>query len=128
MIASLSVILICQLIGEAAVRALRVPVPGPVVGLALLFVILIMRDHFTVLARGPLRENAVEGTAKGMLAHLSLLFVPAGVGVVQQLDLLATRGLAIFVILAASVLVTLLVTAGTFLITRRLMRSGRKAS
>ncbi len=128
MIASLSVLLICQLIGEVMVRALRVPVPGPVVGLALLFAILIMRDRFMSLARGPLRDNAVEGTAKSMLAHLSLLFVPAGVGVVQQLDLLATRGLAIFVILAASVLVTLLVTVGTFLITSRLMRGGRGAS
>ena len=82
MIASLSVILICQLIGEVIVRGLRVPVPGPVVGLALLFAVLITRDRCPVLARGPLRDNAVEGTAKGMLAHLSLLFVPAGVGVV----------------------------------------------
>lgn len=128
MIASLSVILICQLIGEVIVRALRVPVPGPVVGLALLFVLLITRDRFPVLARGPLRDNAAEGTAKGVLAHLSLLFVPAGVGVVQQLDLLAQHGLAIFVILAASVLVTLVVTVGTFLITSRLMRRGRSAS
>lgn len=128
MIASLSVLLICQLTGEVIVRALRVPVPGPVVGLALLFVVLVLRDRFTLLARGPLRDGAVEGTAKGMLAHLSLLFVPAGVGVVQQLDLVAQRGLAIFIILAASVLVTLLVTVGTFLITSRLMRRGRSAS
>ncbi len=128
MIASLSVILICQLVGEVIVRALGVPVPGPVVGLALLFVVLITRDRFAVLARGPLRDNAVEGTAKGLLAHLSLLFVPAGVGVVQQLDLIAQRGLAIFAILAASVLVTLVVTVGTFLITSRLMRRGDSAS
>ena len=46
----------------------------------------------------------------------------------QQLDLLAHHGLAIFVILAASVLVTLVVTVGTFLITSRLMRRGRSAS
>ncbi len=128
MIASLSVILICQLVGEVIVRALGVPVPGPVVGLALLFVVLITRDRFAVLARGPLRDNAVEGTAKGLLAHLSLLFVPAGVGVVQQLDLIAQRGLAIFAILAASVLVTLVVTVGTFLITSRLMRRKGSAS
>ena len=128
MIASLSVILICQLIGEVIVRGLRVPVPGPVVGLALLFVVLITRDRFPILARGPLRDNAVEGAVKGMLAHLSLLFVPAGVGVVQQLELLAHHGRAIFVILAASVLVTLVVTVGTFLITSRLMRRGRSAS
>lgn len=121
MIASLSVILICQLIGEVIVRGLRLPLPGPVIGLALLFALMILRDRFTALARGPLRDNAVEGTAKGMLAHLSLLFVPAGVGVVQNLDLLAQRGVAIALVLAASVVVTLLVTAGTFLIISRLM-------
>jgi putative effector of murein hydrolase LrgA (UPF0299 family) len=121
MIASLSVILICQLIGEVIVRGLRLPLPGPVIGLALLFALMILRDRFTGLARGPLRDNAVEGTAKGMLAHLSLLFVPAGVGVVQNLDLLAQRGVAIALVLAASVVVTLLVTAGTFLVINRLM-------
>ncbi|MBB5052613.1 putative effector of murein hydrolase LrgA (UPF0299 family) [Afipia massiliensis] len=127
MIASLSVILICQLIGEVIVRGLRLPLPGPVIGLALLFALMILRDRFTALARGPLRENAVEGTAKGMLAHLSLLFVPAGVGVVQNLDLLAQRGVAIALVLAASVVVTLLVTAGTFLIISRLMVRRRQS-
>lgn len=127
MIASLSVILICQLIGEVVVRSLRVPVPGPVLGLALLFAALIARDRFAVLARGPLRDGAVEGTSKVMLAHLSLLFVPAGVGVVQNLDLLAQRGVAIALVLAASVIVTLLVTAGTFLIINRAMERTRKS-
>ena len=122
MIASLSLILICQLIGEVIGRGLRLPLPGPVLGLALLFIALITRDHLPALARGPLRVGEVEGVSKGMLAHLSLLFVPAGVGVVQQLDLIAQRGLAIFGILAASVLVTLLVTVGTFLVTSRLLR------
>ena len=127
MIASLSVILICQLIGEVIVRGLRLPLPGPVIGLALLFALMILRDRYTGLARGPLRDNAVEGTAKGMLAHLSLLFVPAGVGVVQNLDLLAQRGVTIALVLAASVVVTLLVTAGTFLIISRLMVRRRQS-
>ncbi|TKT70637.1 CidA/LrgA family protein [Afipia massiliensis] len=127
MIASLSIILICQLIGEVIVRGLRLPLPGPVIGLALLFALMILRDRYTALARGPLRDNAVEGTAKGMLAHLSLLFVPAGVGVVQNLDLLAQRGVAIALVLAASVVVTLLVTAGTFLIISRLMVRRRQS-
>lgn len=125
MIASLSIILICQLIGEVIVRGLRLPLPGPVIGMALLFVLLLLRDRLPGLARGPLRDNAVEGTAKGMLAHLSLLFVPAGVGVVQNLDLLAQRGVAIALVLAASVVVTLLVTAGTFLIINRLLAGKR---
>jgi putative effector of murein hydrolase LrgA (UPF0299 family) len=127
MIANLSLILICQLIGEVIVRGLHLPLPGPVIGLVLLFVALVLRDRFAVLARGPLRAGAVESTSKGMLAHLSLLFVPAGVGIVQQLDLLAQHGIAIFVILAGSVLVTLLVTAGTFLLTSRLIARRRSA-
>lgn len=121
MIASLSIILICQLAGEIVVRALGLPVPGPVVGLIFLFAILVLKDRFTLLASGPLGGGAVETTSKGLLAHLSLLFVPAGVGVVQQLDLVARHGLVIFAILAASVLVTLLVTAGTFLFASRLL-------
>lgn len=128
MIASLSVILVCQLIGEVLVRGLHLPLPGPVIGMALLFALLILRDQYAGLARGPLSENAVEGTAKGMLAHLSLLFVPAGVGVVQNLDLLAQRGVAIALVLAASVVVTLLVTAGTFLIINRLLARRRQSS
>lgn len=128
MIASLSVILVCQLIGEVLVRGLRLPLPGPVIGMALLFALLILRDQYAGLARGPLSENAVEGTAKGMLAHLSLLFVPAGVGVVQNLDLLAQRGVAIAFVLAASVVVTLLVTAGTFLVINRLLARRRQSS
>ena len=128
MIASLSIILVCQLIGEIFVRSLRLPVPGPVVGMALLFALLVARDRVAALARGPLRDNAVEGTAKGMLAHLSLLFVPAGVGVVQNLDLLEQRGAAIALVLVASVLVTLLVTAGTFLVINRIMVRRRSPS
>lgn len=128
MIASLSLILICQLIGEVIVRGLRMPLPGPVIGMALLFVALIARDRISALARGPLRDGAVEGASKSLLAHLSLMFVPAGVGVVQNLDLLAQRGIAIAVVLAASVVVTLLVTVATFLIISRLITRGRQSS
>ena len=113
MIASLSLILLCQLVGEVAVRALAVPVPGPVVGLVLLLVLLLARDRFPVLARGPLGNDGVESASRGMLANLSLLFIPAGVGVVQKLDLLAEHGIAILVILAVSVIVTLLATVAT---------------
>ncbi len=128
MIASVSVILICQLIGEVIVRGLNLPLPGPVLGMALLLVVLIARDHVTVLAKGPLRNSAVENVSKVLLANLSLMFVPAGVGVVQNLDLLEQRGVAIGLVLAASVVVTLLVTVGTFLIIHRLMERRRKSS
>ena len=121
MIASLSLILLCQLIGEVLVRSIDVPVPGPVIGLMLLLLLLLARDRFASLARGPLQGGGIETTSRGLLANLSLLFVPAGVGVVQKLDVLSEHGIAIVLVLAVSVVVTLLVTAVTFLVTSRLL-------
>jgi holin-like protein len=126
MIASLSLILLCQLAGEVMVRGLGLPMPGPVVGLIILLSLLLARDRFAVLARGPLQGDGVEGASRGLLAHLSLLFIPAGVGVVQKLDLLAEHGIAILLILAASVVITLLVTVATFLVANRLMTRGEE--
>jgi holin-like protein len=124
MIASLSLILLCQLAGEALVRGIGVPMPGPVIGLIFLLVLLLLRDRFAVLARGPLQGDegeGVESTSRGLLANLSLLFVPAGVGVVQKLDLIVDHGVAFLGVLAISVLVTLLVTVGTFIVASRWM-------
>jgi holin-like protein len=127
MIASLSLILLCQLAGEVIVRGLGLPMPGPVVGLLLLLLLLLARDRFAGFARGPLQQDGVESASRGLLANLSLLFVPAGVGVVQKLDLVAAHGIAVAVVLALSVIVTLLVTVATFLVASRLMARGRGA-
>ena len=128
MIASLSLILLCQLIGEVIVRSLALPLPGPVVGLVLLLLVLLARDRFTALARGPLQGGGVETASRGLLANLSLLFIPAGVGVVQKLDLLAEHGIAIIAVLALSVVVTLLATVATFVVASRLMTRGGEPS
>jgi holin-like protein len=120
MIASLSLILLCQLAGEVFVRGMGLPMPGPVIGLMLLLGLLLARDRFPVLARGPLMNDGVENVSRVMLANLSLLFVPAGVGVVQKLDLVAEHGIAFLGVLAISVMVTLLVTVATFLLVSRL--------
>lgn len=64
----------CQLVGELLVRTLDVPVPGPVVGLVLLWGLLTWR-------RTP-DEAAVVRTGDVLLSHLQLFFVPAGVGVI----------------------------------------------
>jgi holin-like protein len=127
MIASLSLILLCQLAGEVMVRGLGLPVPGPVIGLVLLFLLLLARDRFAVLGRGPLQGDGVESASRGLIANLSLLFVPAGVGVVQKLDLVAQHGIAIAAVLAISVIVTLLATVATFLAASRLMTRDRRA-
>jgi holin-like protein len=124
MIASLSLILLCQLIGEVIVRGLGLPMPGPVLGLLFLLLLLLGRDRFALLAIGPLSGGGVENASRVLLANLSLLFVPAGVGVVQKLDLLAEHGIAIIIVLAVSVVVTLLATVATFVFASRLMTRG----
>jgi putative effector of murein hydrolase LrgA (UPF0299 family) len=121
MIASLGLILLCQLAGEVTVRAFGLPVPGPVLGLMFLLGLLLLRDQFDLIEQGPLGDGGIERGARGLLSHMSLMFVPAGVGVVQQIDLIATRGFAIVAVLAASVVITLLVTVGTFLLAARLL-------
>ncbi len=81
MIPAVTALLVCQLVGEVLARALRLPVPGPVIGMVLLFLVLLLR-------RG--EAPAVLGrTADALLDNLGLLFVPAGVGVVLHLPLLA---------------------------------------
>jgi holin-like protein len=80
-IPAITTLLVCQLAGEIASRALGLPVPGPVIGMVLLFVALLLRGRE---APGPLGRMA-----DGLLDNLGLLFVPAGVGVVLHLPLLA---------------------------------------
>jgi holin-like protein len=102
MLGALTIILCCQLAGEAIVVATGLPVPGPVLGMVFLFTGLVVRG-------GPSVELSQAGDA--LLRNLALLFVPAGVGVVLHLGLLGREGLAISVSLVVSTLLTIAVTA-----------------
>ncbi|MFN3891097.1 MAG: CidA/LrgA family protein [Beijerinckiaceae bacterium] len=121
MIVSLAAILLCQLAGEALARGLNLPAPGPVIGMALMIGVLAMRQRFSAVLPDDINNGGVERVSKTMLAHLSLLFVPAGVGVVQNLDLFARHGFALFVALLVSTFLTLIVTVAVFRATARLM-------
>ena len=101
MLESLAVLLFCQLIGELIVVALQIPVPGPVLGMAILF--------FGLMMRGSIPEELAQ-TANGILGQLSLLFVPAGVGVMTHLTLLGKQWLPLSVSLVVSTLLTIAVT------------------
>jgi holin-like protein len=81
LIGAITALLVCQLAGEVAVRVLHLPVPGPVIGMVILFIALMAR-------RKPAPET-LGGTADALLGNLGLLFVPAGVGVVLFLPILA---------------------------------------
>jgi holin-like protein len=121
MIISLTVILLCQLLGEALARGLAWPLPGPVLGMVFLLVLLSLRDRIGM--KVPELGKTLDSTGKGLLAHLSLLFIPAGVGVVQRLDVFAEHGVGLAIALVLSTLVTLIVTVVTFVVVSRLTGS-----
>jgi len=112
MLAGLTWLLVFQCLGEVLVRGTGLPVPGPVVGMLLLFVAL--------RARRAIPESLAVA-ADGLLKHLSLLFVPAGVGVMLHVTRLADEWLAILAALVASTIVAIVTTALTMraLIRRR---------
>lgn len=102
MLGTLTLLLLCQLAGELAARLLHLPVPGPVLGMLLLFAGLLLRGGVPA---------AIQDTASGLLRHLSLLFVPAGVGVMVHVTRLETEALPIVVALFGSTLFGIAVTA-----------------
>lgn len=104
MVRGLVVLLLCQLVGQFVVTATGIPVPGPVLGMVILFVGLRLRRP------GP--ESGVVRVSDGLLRHLQLLFVPAGAGVVAYLPLLAGSWLPIVGGLVLGWLGTLLLAAG----------------
>lgn len=101
-------LLLLQSLGELVSRSLHLPLPGPVVGMLLLLLAL----------RWPLVQTSVRPVADFLLQHLSLLFVPVGVGVMTHVGLLGQYGVRIAVAIVLSTWVSLAVTA---LVLRALM-------
>jgi len=119
MLAALTWLLGFQLLGESLVFWLALPVPGPVVGMAALLM---------ALAVWRALRATLKPTAGQLLQHLSLLFVPAGVGVMLHLRRLGDEALAIGVALVLSTLVGLAVTALTMDWLMRRARANSKPS
>lgn len=102
LINGMTLLLIYQLIGEVSVRLLALPVPGPVMGMVMLFLTLMIRGRLV---------KAVEPASSALLSHLSLLFVPAGVGLVVHFSRLGDEWLPIGATLLLSTIITMAVTA-----------------
>jgi holin-like protein len=102
MLKGLTWFLVAQLAGEALMRMTGLPIPGPVLGMVILF---------TGLILVPAVRTHIDSSADLLLAHLSLLFIPAGVGVVLYLRELAQSAWALAVVLLVSTWVGLAVTA-----------------
>jgi holin-like protein len=97
----LTLLLACQLAGELLVAATHLPVPGPVCGMALLFVGLLIFGLPDDLAK----------LGEALLSNLSLLFVPAGVGIMLHAQLMSREWLPIAASIIVSTLATVVVTA-----------------
>lgn len=122
MLKPIALILACQLAGEAMAHGFGMPVPGPVIGLLLLFGLLLATGSTDggVLDARP--DGTLGGLADKILGMLGLLFVPAGVGLVDHLGLLSGNALGFAAVLVVSVVVTLLVTVVTFVWVHRLTK------
>lgn len=97
-----ALLLVCQLIGEVIQKASGLPLPGPVIGMVILFIGLMIRGEV---------PETLGSVTKNLLDNLALLFVPAGVGVLTHLALIEDEWLPITLALVLSTVITIAVTA-----------------
>ena len=102
MVGYFTLILVCQLVGEIVVGMLGMSIPGPVVGMLFLFILLLMRGTI---------PDGLGKTADGLLQAMSLLFVPAGAGVMMHFQLLGEALLPLSAAVIVSTTTTIIVTA-----------------
>ncbi|SEQ47631.1 CidA/LrgA family protein [Thalassovita taeanensis] len=115
MIGYFTLILVCQLMGELVVGTLSISIPGPVLGMLFLFILLLMMGEL---------PKSLGQTADGLLRAMSLLFVPAGTGVMMHFKLLGEALVPLSAALVVSTVLTIIVTA---LMMRWLNRAGSDA-
>jgi len=97
-------ILGCLAVGDGVTLALRIPVPGSVIGMLLLLVVL-------STARSERLNELVRPSATLLVAVIPLLLVPVAVGLVDHLAELGQDIVPILVAIAGGWLVTVVVTA-----------------
>lgn len=118
MLAAIFILLAVELLGEFVRAVLHVPVPGPVIGMIALAAWLIWRGEAAQSA-----TRALDRVADGILGHLGLLFVPAGVGIIGELAIIRREWLPIVGGVIGSTILSLAVTG---LVLHHLLR--RKAA
>jgi holin-like protein len=128
MLGAFALLLVCQLIGESFSRGTGFPVPGPVIGLMLLLVALMLARRTGAVDLAEIDETPLGKLSASLLALLGLLFVPAGVGVVQKLNVLGNHAVAIITALVVSTIITMLVSVGVFRVLSRWQESRRSGA
>ena len=113
MLAGIFTIFMFQLVGEAIQKYFGLAIPGPVIGLVLMLIALLASKHRTRRPIAGLRDNLIT-VAETLLGHLSLLFVPIGVGVILHLHLLETQLLRVLGVIIFGTISTMIFTAFIF--------------
>lgn len=113
MLAALTQLLLFQLAGEVLARGLGIAVPGPVLGMLLMLLFLLWRG-------GP--GQHLQNTSSQLLQHLSLLFIPAGTGILLHWHRIGAEWWPLLAALTVSTVVTLAVTAGVMKLVTYLTR------
>lgn len=99
---------------EILTTGLSIPLPGTVLGMGILLVLLL----FQVI---PL--DLVEEVGNFLLGILILLFIPAGVGIIEYLDQVLPALIPIFATIILSTIMTMVVTGH---VVQYFIRRGRK--
>lgn len=118
--AALFGLLACQLAGEVLKSVFALPIPGPVLGMAILTAVIALRDRNKTDAQAA-RPGQLDRVADLLLKTMGLLFVPAGVGIMAQFQVLQSQWLPIVLGVVGSTLLSLLVTGWLM---HRLSRGG----
>lgn len=105
MLAAIALLMTCQLMGEVIHRVTGLPLPGSVIGLVLLL---------GWLALVPRERPTLKAVPAWLTAHLSIMFVPAAVGLIDEGEPLSRYGIGILAATAVSTLLTMVVTALVF--------------
>lgn len=101
MLKSVTLIFLFQVLGRIIAYITKLPVPGSVWGMVLLLIAFFLYDDFI---------ETIRPTASVLLANLSLLFVPAGVGLITHVHRFAQEGSLIFLTIILSSLITMTIT------------------
>lgn len=112
-----TILLMYQLIGEVSVRYLSLPISGPVLGMILLFISLLLSRNVNA---------SLDTATTTLLSHFSLLFVPAGVGIMVHFERIENEWLPISVALLLSTFVTLILTAAIMWLINGMFSKGEK--
>ena len=107
MLKSVFIILLYQLIGELFQKFFGLSIPGPVIGLVLLLLTLLLIQKRQRVV--PIKEDLFN-SAEILLNYLPLLFIPVGVGVVMHLSLLEDNLASVIFVIISGTLSTLALT------------------